>query len=251
MAFLYRKSHVVGDIDVHELRIHDDSIISFLNTRGSSLCSTDTEHDFRHIWSPDFIKHNGLDDKCHLNGCDLDAFPVLFSLMSKSTKGQGWRDDKNGGMIIEHDNSVLLSDLCMPHSPRENNGDIYFLESGCGTLCKIVGGKKEVVCQLSGFTRGLDFIGDYAIVGTSHARQTNIFSDIPITQGQTDCGVWIVNLKNGNIEGFVKFSGDVEELFAVQCLPYKYPEILPMGHELMNNTFFLDDDGCKRYSAEN
>ena len=54
-------------------------------------------------------------------------------------------------------------------------------------------------------------------------------TDIPLTDDNSDrlSGVWAVNIETGNTVAFLKFTGGVEEIFAVQTLQGAlYPEIL-------------------------
>src|SRR6202012_4201011 len=91
-------------------------------------------------------------------------------------------------------------------------------------------GKYQEICRLPGFTRGLDFAGPYAFVGLSQVRESAVFSGIAIAempQAERCCGVWIVDLRNGKVAGFTKFTDAVQEVFAVQILPrMRWPDVL-------------------------
>ncbi|MGB0132961.1 DUF4915 domain-containing protein, partial [Dokdonella sp.] len=55
-------------------------------------------------------------------------------------------------------------------------------------------------------------------------------------------GVWVVNINNGNTVAFLKFTGGVEEIFAVQALRgAQFPEILS-EQEYLQNSYALPED---------
>ena len=133
----------------------------------------------------------------------------------------------------------------MPHSPRWYDGRLWLLESGDGSLgtVDLATGKYEAVCHLDGFTRGLDFCGPFAFVGISQVRESAVFSGIPITERLDEriCGMSVVDLQSGSEVAFVRFQDAVQEVFAVQVLPHRYPELLLPNDELVENTYALPD----------
>ena len=87
-------------------------------------------------------------------------------------------------------------------------------------------------------------MGPLAFIGLSQLRTSNPFTDIPITEDNSDrqSGVWVVNIENGNTVALLKFTGDVEEIFAVQALRgARFPEILS-EQEYLQNSYALPDD---------
>jgi uncharacterized protein (TIGR03032 family) len=138
----------------------------------------------------------------------------------------------------------------MPHSPRLHRGKLWVLESGKGGLCTvdIATGQVTTIAKLPGFTRGLSFAGDLAFVGLSQVRETAVFSGIPITQqkDERNCGVWVVNITNGQLVGFLKFEGSVQEIFAVDVLPgIRFPEVLEPGNKLLGASYMLPDEALR------
>jgi uncharacterized protein (TIGR03032 family) len=131
----------------------------------------------------------------------------------------------------------------MPHSPRWHRNRLWVLESGRGTLATVdpESGRVETVATLPGFTRGLAFIGRYALVGLSQVRET-VFSELPITQGASErwCGVAVVDTETGAIVGAMRFSAAVQEIFDVAVLPFVWPTLLESG-PLTMNTFVVPD----------
>ena len=144
-------------------------------------------------------------------------------MFSESDQAQGWRDTKSfGGLVMDIDaNEIITSGLCMPHSPRWYRDQLFVLESGKGTLSKVDldTGACETIVTLPGFTRGLAFIGRYALVGLSQVRES-VFAGIPLTQTNEPrhSGVWVVDLDTAKVVGFVRFDGLVQEVFDLQLV---------------------------------
>ena len=78
-----------------------------------------------------------------------------------------------------------------------------------------------MACYLSGYLRGLTFVGPYALVGLCKIREKHIFGGLPIQQiGQPlPCGIAVVDLRIGKNVGFFEFTEGCEELFEIQFLP--------------------------------
>jgi uncharacterized protein (TIGR03032 family) len=118
---------------------------------------------------------------------------------------------------------VVLRGLSMPHSPRLYQGQLYLLDSGHGTLLRVdrLSGKRSTVAKLPGFTRGLDCFACYAFVGLSQIREKAIFGGLAIggRQQELKCGLAVVNLSSGSMDGLLWFHSGIEEVFAVAVLP--------------------------------
>ena len=135
----------------------------------------------------------------------------------------------------------------MPHSPRVYNGQLWFLESGNGSLAKMdpTTGEVTTVAELPGFTRGLSFLGPLAFIGLSQVRESAIFSGIPITKRLDEriCGVWVVKIDTGETVAFLKFEDAVQEIFAVEVLPgVRFPEMLEADDDKIATTYILPDE---------
>ena len=100
---------------------------------------------------------------------------------------------------------------------------------------------------MPGFCRGLDFLGPVAFIGMSQLRETNAFTDIEITEDNTDrqSGVWAVHIHTGKTIAFLKFTGGVQEIFAVQAVPgVLFPEIIHEG-DLLASAYALPEKALK------
>jgi uncharacterized protein (TIGR03032 family) len=252
-CFVPRCAQVTGDIGVHELAFAGDELW-VVNTRFSCLCTLAPGVSFVPRWRPPFISGLAPEDRCHLNGLGLRDGQVRYATaLGVTDTPAGWRADKaTGGVLLDvPSGEAVARGLSMPHSPRWYNGRLWVLESGAGSLAVVdeAAGRLDPVALLPGFTRGVDFFGPLAFVGLSQVRETAVFSGIPITERlpveQRCCGVWVVDLRNGQTVAFLRFDAGVQEVFAVQVLPdIRYPEILTEGvnDDILSNAFVLPDE---------
>lgn len=247
-CYMPRVTYTTGDIDVHEMALVDRDVV-FVNTRFSCLCRINTDYSFEPIWRPNFITAYDPRDRCHLNGLAVRDNQIRYvSALGTSDEPRGWRADKaSGGVIIDvQDDSIVLDGLSMPHSPRWYAKALWYLESGRGEVVAYsVSEKRELLrVKLAGFTRGLDFFGDYAFVGTSQVRETAVFSDLAITRDTPvrESGVWVINIRSGAVVAFLKFTGGVREIFAVSVLHQPFPDIGSEDKPLQHSTFVVPDE---------
>ncbi|MEY2833867.1 MAG: hypothetical protein RLZZ574_3126 [Cyanobacteriota bacterium] len=250
-CYLPRKSHVTGDIDIHEMEWggENNTDLWFVNTRFSCLCTLDQDYSFIPRWRPNFVTKLTPEDRCHLNGLAMvNRQPKYVTALGETDSQGGWRADKaRGGILIGVENHEIISrSLSMPHSPRWYDDRLWVLESGEGSLslCDLTTGKLQIVTTLPGFTRGIDFYGSLAFIGLSQVRETAVFSGIPLTERLNEriCGVWVVNLETGQTVAFLKFEDAVQEIFAVRVLPnIRFPEIIDWDEQLVGSSYVLPD----------
>ena len=254
-AFLPRRTHVTGDIDIHEMGFDSDGELWAVNTKMSCLCTLDINHSVVPRWRPPFITGYDLTDRCHLNGLAMrDGKPRYVTALGTSDKPSGWRENKAfGGMLMDIDNNRMIAEgLSMPHSPRWYRDKLWVLESGAGQLITVdeQSGDKTVVAQVPGFCRGIDFIERYALIGLSEVRETAVFAGLPLTEREQDrkCGVWIVDIETGDAVGFLVFSGGVQEIFSVQVVPWSYPALLDLDDPLLHTSYSIPDEAIKDFT---
>ncbi len=246
-CYIPRKHHVTGQIDIHEMGYDRFDKLWFINTKMSCLATFDNDHSFKPEWRPPFITEYDLTDRCHLNGLGFrDGVPRYVSMLGAYDEPGGWRKNKiSGGQIMDiTTNEVMVDGLCMPHSPRWFKGALWFLSSGSGQLMKMELGKApEVVAELPGFARGMDFIDRYAIIGLSQIRESSTFAGLPLTKRveERQSGVWVVDTNNGQIVAFLVFTGNVQEVFEVKVLPHQFAAILDMQSPFLPNSYELPD----------
>ncbi len=224
-CFLARQAHFTGPIMGHDLAWCGDELW-ITNTLFSCLCVLRPDYSFVPRWLPSFISALASEDRCHLNGLAADdQRPRFVTALSETDSPGGWRAGKAvGGCLIDVGSSeVVLRGLCMPHSPRLHQGQLWLLNSGRGQLnrCDPSCGQLDVVARLPGYTRGLDCFGGFAFVGLSRIRETATFGGLPIADNQAElrCGVAIVNLATGQTVASLHLKSGVEEIFDVKVLP--------------------------------
>jgi uncharacterized protein (TIGR03032 family) len=244
-AFLPRHRHYSGDIRIHEIAWAGDELWA-VNTRFSCLCTFDGEHSFVPRWRPPFVTALAPEDRCHLNGfAILDGGVRYATCLGLTDTAGGWRENKaNGGCVLQvPSGDPVITGLSMPHSPRRHRGGDWLLESGAGAFCHadFAAGTHGTVARLPGFTRGLDFAGDYAFIGLSQVRETATFSGLPLLEQNPEpsCGVWVIHLPTGRIAAFLRFEGIVQEIFAVQVLPFAHPTLIHEPGPELASSFIL------------
>lgn len=249
-CYLPQNIHFTADIDIHEMEFCRDELY-FINTKFSCLCIKDDFSSFKPIWKPPFISLLQPVDKCHLNGfCTRGGQPRYVTALGKTDEPLGWRANKaDGGILMDiATDTVLAEGLSMPHSPRWHQGRLWLLESGKGSLCYFDFETKKIVevASLPGFTRGVQFVGDFAFIGLSKVRESATFSGLEITKlPKRVSGVWVVNIKTGKIISFVEFSQGIDEVFAVNLLPHTHMELFSYDNDLSKINYMIAPEDIK------
>jgi uncharacterized protein (TIGR03032 family) len=221
--FMPRAVYFTGELDIHDLHWTAEGLLA-VNTRFSCLSIINEEHSFTPVWKPDFIKSLEPDDHCHLNGLALqNDKPKYATALGMTDTPGGWRGTKlNGGILMDTETQeIILHSLPMPHSPRLFGGNLLALLSATGELIHvdIKASKYTVIQKFNGFVRGMDRVGDYLFIGVSKLRTTSkAFGDLPIASKSVFCGVAVVHLPSGRLEGHIKYENSVEEIFEVRVL---------------------------------
>jgi len=129
---------------------------------------------------------------------------------------------------------IVCEGLSMPHSPRWHNGKLWLLNAGTGYLGWVDFERKAFVPHafVPGFARGLSIIGNVAAVGLSKPRNQR-FEGLPLDaelkkrDADPWCGVQIVSLTTGDVMNWIRFEGDISEVFDICFLPeVKHPMLI-------------------------
>ena len=240
--------YVTGDLDVHDVAVVDPpqppfkrgeqeqdvrlggDMPIFVNTLFSCLATVSETHSFIPVWQPPFISKLAAEDRCHLNGLAMrEGEPKYVTAVSQSDVTDGWRDKRrDGGCVVDVGrNEVILTGLSMPHSPRVYRDKLWLLNSGTGEFgfVDLNRGEFESVAFCPGYLRGLAFTGDFAIVGLSKPRENRTFSGLAldeklqIKQAEPRCGLFVIDLRTGDIVHWLRIEGIVTELYDVAVLP--------------------------------
>lgn len=225
-VFLPHREFVTGKLDAHDVAIGRRGL-HFVNTRWNCLARATTRCRFVLSWQPPFIPDMTRRDLCHLNGLGMEGGrPAMATAFCATSHAGGWRETNrftSGVLIDVTHNQVVARGLCMPHSPRRHQHQWWLCNSGHGTLEKFdpSTGRCEEVCALPGFTRGLCFVDNHALVGLSKIRPEHIL-DAPPVQGrhpQTRAGIALVDFNTGTQTGLLEFVHGGSEVYEVLFLP--------------------------------
>lgn len=228
-VFVPREGRTTGDIDIHEIGIMADGQPVFVNTKHSCLAVLDPVHSFRPYWRPSFISKLAAEDRCHLNGMAMmEGRPTYVTAVSQTDVLSGWRARREtGGVIIEVETGRVITDqLSMPHSPRVADGKLYALDSGRGQLIRVnpATGAKENIAFCPGFLRGLALHNGFAVVTASKPRdgsfkELELEREIARRDGEPWCGVFVIDLRTGDLVDWIRLEGEIAELFDVAIMP--------------------------------
>jgi uncharacterized protein (TIGR03032 family) len=223
-----------GDLDIHDVAREASGRIVFVNTLFGCLAAPSEAQSFVPLWRPRFVTRLAAEDRCHLNGLALKNGRVAHvTAVSRSDVADGWRDRRTGGgvLIDVTANEVVLDGFSMPHSPRWHDaGDgerLWLLDSGTGWFghADLERGRFERVAFCPGYSRGLAFHGDFAVIGLSKPRENRTFTGLPLDEelvrrdAEARCGLMVVDLRTGDAVHWLRIEGVVEELYDVAVLP--------------------------------
>ena len=228
--FVPQASTFTGDVDAHDLAIRPDGGITFVNTLFSCIAETSATHSFKPVWQPPFIDRLAAEDRCHLNGLAMDgAAPAYATAVADTNVADGWRDHRaDGGLVVDcRSNETVAAGLSMPHSPRLHAGTLWLHNSGAGQFGRVdlAAGRFESVAFCPGYLRGLDFTGNFAVVGVSKPRENRTFSGLPLDDALAGnkvaarCGLYVIDLASGDVVHWARIEGVVSELYDVAVLP--------------------------------
>lgn len=228
--FVPQSATYTADLDVHDVAFDADGKLVFVNTLFSCLATTSETHSFRPLWKPPFVSRLAPEDRCHLNGLAMrDGKPAYVTAVAETDVADGWREHRTGGgvMIDVASGEVVCRGLSMPHSPRLHDGRLWVLNSGAGEVgtVDLTTGRFEALAFCPGYLRGLDFIGNYALVGLSERRENRTFAGLPLQDRLAAanvgprCGVFVIDTRTGDVAHWLRFEGVVNELYDVVSLP--------------------------------
>jgi len=219
-----------GDIDVHDIAFDRDGRLVFANTLFSCLSAVSETHSFRPLWKPPFVSRLAAEDRCHLNGLAMrEGMPAYVTAVAATDVADGWRDNRaSGGVVVDvRSGASVCTGLSMPHSPRLHDGQLYVLNSGAGEFGRVdaAAGTFEPLAFCPGYLRGLDFLAGHAVVGLSEPRENRTFAGLPLQERlaaakvEPRCGLYVIDLKTGDIAYWLRIEGIVSELYDVVALP--------------------------------
>ncbi len=242
--YLHRASLTTGMINIHDIAWGDEGLW-VVNSTFSCLSTLSPDNSFVAKWKPKFISELVPEDRCHLNGMAMkDGKPKYVTTFNMEDSRDSWSKERiDYGTLIDIDtNEILIEGMIMPHSPKVYKDEVYVCESGLGVVWKINPRTKEKteIIKLQGFTRGLYFYGDLMLVGTSQVRASEIKKPTPISTmyDETYAGIWIVNPQKKEILAYIKFDGDIDQIYDIAVIPDStMPELLNLNSSLTRHLF--------------
>ena len=252
-CYVPRNAQTIGDLDIHELGIQANGKVVFVNTKYSCLAELSQTHSFKAVWKPKFISKLAPEDRCHLNGLAMvDGKAKYVTAVCRSDSVDGWRDRRaDGGVVIDVEtDEIVCEGLSMPHSPRWHNGKLWLLNAGTGHLGWVDFENKAFVPHafVPGFARGLSIIGNIAAVGLSKPRNQRFEGlrlDEELKKRDADpwCGVQIVSLTSGDVVNWIRFEGDISEIFDISFLPgVKHPMMIGLRTAEIRDLITFESD---------
>ncbi len=228
--YVPQMSYVTGDLDVHDIAVESTGRVVFVNTLFGCLATPSETHSFIPLWKPPFLSKLAAEDRCHLNGVALEHGRCKYvTSVSQSDVLDGWRNRRgDGGCVIDvTTDEIVATGLSMPHSPRVYRNRLWLLNSGTGHFgwVDLSTGTFEEVAFCPGYLRGLAFQSDFAIVGSSKQRENRTFSGLALddnlgkAEAEPRCGLYVIDLRTGDIVHWLRIEGIVTELYDVVALP--------------------------------
>jgi len=169
------------------------------------------------------------EDRCHLNGLAIEDGRVRYvTACSASDSRAGWHAQRSAaGVLIDVVTDELIAEgLLLPHSPRVAGDAIYVLESGRAALVRLDrgSGRREDVMLCPGIARGLAFTGDYALLTISVLRDSDsgmhpLIEPLRQRVATPWCGLLVVDLRHGEVVHWLRFGGEITEMFDVAVIP--------------------------------
>ena len=240
-CFTPRSTHVTGMINIHDIAWGDEGLW-VVNSAFSCLSLVQGDYSFVPKWKPGFISKLLPEDRCHLNGMAIrDGKPKYVTCFTQGDNNEAWRAyEEPGGLLIDiAENKILLDDLFMPHSPRYYRDKLYFCNSAYGYFCSydFKTGKKVVELELPGYTRGVAFFDSLAFIGLSKIRTSATKAKIPLTEEESVCGIYVVDLNDMQVVANLIFSGDMIQIYDIAVLELPFCDILQIDEPVVKRIY--------------
>lgn len=246
-------ANTTGMVNLHDVCVSDKGVF-FVSSNFNCVSKLHEKWSFEPVWMPPFIDEFGYGDRCHLNCLALEhGLPKFATCFAKTNARSGWRDvpkDQASGLLIDvQTDEIVCGGLSMPHSPRLHDGALYVANSGCGELGQVdlKTQSYDPICELPGFTRGLSFWKNYAIIGSSKPRRQGVFEGndatplnkrLEKTGEEAQCQISVVDLQTGERVHHLTIDGPASEIYDVCVLPsIRRPLVLDIDDELIDTTF--------------
>ena len=257
-CFVPRRVWTTGYVNCHDVAVDGDGQPLFVNTRFGCLASLSERYSFVPEWWPPFQPRRTQGDCCHLNGVAVsEGRPTYVTSVSDTGELDAWRRHRTGGGVVTNvaSGEIVCRGLSMPHSPRLYRGDLWLTNSGTGHLGRVDldRGVFEPFAFAPGFLRGLTFVGDHAVVGSSKFRDGGLYSGMPLDDALAAAetgpklGLFVIDLGTGAIVEWLLVEGPMYELFDVIALPdVRRPMALGLVTDEIEHSIWFDSHGLRQ-----
>ena len=257
-CYVPRRVWTTGYINCHDVALDGDGEALFVNTRFGCLARLSDRYSFVPLWWPPYQTRRRQGDCCHLNGVAMaEGAPAYVTSVSRTSELDSWREHRNDGGVVTDvaTGEIVCTGLSMPHSPRLHGGDLWLTNAGTGHLGRVDldRGRFEPLTFAPGFLRGLTFVGDYALVGSSKFRDGGLYSGLPLDETLAAAGtgpklgVFVVDLRTGGIAEWLLLEGPIHELFDVIALPgVRRPMALGLVTDEIEHQIWFDSAALHR-----
>jgi len=246
-----------GHFSIHDV-VKIKQEIYFTVTGLNFVAKTYPDGGFERVWHPkcvDYLRGNAFTTNyLQLNsmarGSTLkDSFFTAFS--DQPTEEKPWKKGygpKGKGVVFEGSSrETIYRGLTCPHSARKFMDKLWLCNSGMGELgtLELKEAKYTPVAKIPGFTRGLAFLGPYAIVGFSKVIPTYEPYAPGLDCKKSQCGIAFVNTKTGSLEATLVWP-DGFQIYDVQTLGPIENVILPANSTMNSMNYYLTYYGWDR-----
>lgn len=220
-----------GSLYAHELYYSHYRNKLVINCTGYNELSTLTldidSASYEYFYRPSFFKEK-TQNCTQINSYSersVNSFVfTCFSFANSSYKP--WKDEKGPsqmGSLVEINNGKeieLVSNLTCPHSARYSGNDIFFCNSGLGTLSKYY--RDQNTCSdlinLKSFTRGLAFLDKYIVVGLSKVLPNRQQYAPKVDANSSRCGLAFIDSNSMQEVASITWENGMQ-IFDIQIVP--------------------------------
>ena len=143
----------------------------------------------------------------------------------------------------------MTEGLSMPHSPRAHRGSVWVLDSGRGHICRIdaKSGAREAIGFYPGFLRVLPSsttsLSPHSLPASHRAfRRIGTRRELARRKAAAWCGIIIVDIRNGEMVEWLRFTREVRELFDIALIPnVRCPRGLAFDNAALKDAISVED----------
>lgn len=233
-----RSRYLPGSIYLHDLAIVGGKLYG--NAVGqNAVVELPERGGFRRAWWPRSIERNGtpLFDRNHLQlnsiaaGKDLKSSYFTSSSETVGRRRPGHRNfpvDGTGVIFSGRTRQVVVRGLTRPHSARLYQGKLWVDNSGYGEFGCAENGQFASLLELPGWTRGLCFYKDTALVGTSRVIPGYERYAPGLRARESRCGLHLIDMKAGRLIGSLLWPYG-NQIFAIEAVPRTFSTGFPFS----------------------